>query len=143
MASSETYQQSEIEGLTKWRHAAKSLTGNLSSMTPECWGQPGAVTLLSPDGAQPAANVAHQGESEEVPGPSCGAHPSGGGRNGMAQQQEGGGNRYDEARQGPDSGRGLGEAYRAGVRQHPGKQGGQKIESSKNAAGERSYKIAT
>ena len=29
----------------------------------------------------------------------------------------------------------------AGLRQHPGQQGGEKIESSKNAAAERTYKI--
>jgi hypothetical protein len=51
----------------------------------------------------------------------------------------------DETRQGRDVGRdheghGLAAAHRSGVRQHPGQQGGEKIESSANAAGERTYR---
>jgi hypothetical protein len=63
-------------------------------------------------------------------------------------QQEGGGDRDNEARQGRDpacdrGSHGLAEAHRAGLRQSIlGSKGGEKIESSKNAAGERSYHIA-
>ena len=64
-----------------------------------------------------------------------------------AHQQKGRSDRHDEARQGRNAGRdhesdGLAGAHRAWVRQHPVEQRRQKIDSSKNAAGERTYKIA-
>ena len=57
---------------------------------------------------------------------------------------EGGGDRHDEASQGRDAGEATGWQKHTvrGFVSILGSKGGQKIESSKNAAGERSYRIA-
>jgi hypothetical protein len=89
-----------------------------------------------------------QGEGEEVPDQGSPAHPGAKERRRIAGQQEGGGDRDDEARPGGVT---LAEIVEAtGWQKHTvrgfvsilGSKGGQKIESSKNAAGERIYHIA-
>ena len=107
-----------------------------------------AVARLSPDAAQPAATCrARQGEGEEVPGQGAGPARA---QKGATESRS---NKKAEviAMMKRAKGVTLAEIVEAtGWQKHTvrgfvsilGSKGGQKIESSKNAAGERSYHIA-
>ncbi len=89
-------------------------------------------------------------ESAKAPAPKLdgqSAHGETEGRGGSANEQESGGDRHDEACQGRDARRdhrrdGLAEHTVRGFVTIVGSKGGDKIESSKNAAGDRTYRIA-
>ena len=96
-------------------------------------------------GAKPAAKKAKPAKKAKAPKKAKPAAKNG--ARGRAQQQEGRGHRDDEAGEGRDTGRDHGtdrpgRSTRSGASYRIlGKKGGQKIESSKNAAGERTYRI--
>jgi len=97
-----------------------------------------AIARLSPDTAEHVLDVAPaKGKAKESAAKAAG-------RRRAQMKLEGGGDRHDEASQGRDAGEATGWQKHTvrGFVSILGSKGGQKIESSKNAAGERSYRIA-